>query len=74
MPTVRIIKIPKSWPFRTVESSVDFNQHEMAKLFREGAEQGAAGPGWLGGPPTLSPGDGDYIRTGLRLRTPPAGP
>jgi hypothetical protein len=59
--------------FRTVETSVDFNQEEMAKLFREGVGQGNAGPAWLDGPPTLSPGDGDYIRTGLRLRTPPAG-
>ena len=58
--------------FRTVETSVDFNQHEMAKLFREGVDQGTAGPAWQPGPPTLSPGDGDYIRTGLRLRSPPA--
>ncbi|MBX9582723.1 MAG: patatin-like phospholipase family protein, partial [Gemmataceae bacterium] len=60
--------------FRSVETSVDFNQQEMAKLFREGVEQGTSGPAWLHGPPTLSPGDGDYIRTGLRLRTPPGLP
>ena len=29
------------------------------------------GPAWLFGPPTLCPGDGDYIRTGLKMRTPP---
>lgn len=60
--------------FRAGDSSVDFNREAMAKLFREGVEQGTGGPGWMGGPPTLSPGDGDYIRTGLRLRTPPGPP
>lgn len=57
--------------FQTVESSVDFNQHEMARLFAEGQLQGAGGPAWMYGPPTLCPGDGDYIRTGVKLRTPP---
>lgn len=60
--------------FRTVESSVDFNRAEMGKLFDAGAAEGKAGPAWRYGPPTLSPGDGDYIRSGLRLRTPPPGP
>jgi predicted acylesterase/phospholipase RssA len=56
------------------ESSVDFDQKEMQKLFDEGRRQGSSGPAWMHGPPTLSPGDGDYIRTGLRFRTPPEPP
>lgn len=56
--------------FHTVESSVDFDQKEMMKLFAEGRRDGS-GPGWVFGPPTLSPGDGDYIRTGTKMRTPP---
>ncbi len=57
--------------FRTLETSVDFNQKEMAKLFFEGRQQGMNGPAWMYGPPTLSPGDGDFIRSGLKMRTPP---
>jgi predicted acylesterase/phospholipase RssA len=60
--------------FRTLENSVDFDQKQMQKLFDEGQRQGTAGPAWMHGPPTLSPGDGDYIRTGLRFRTPPEPP
>lgn len=62
--------------FRTLENSVDFDQKQMTKLFEEGVAQGTAGPNWMSGPPTLSPGDGDYIRTGTRLRsaTRPAAP
>jgi hypothetical protein len=54
--------------FSTLERAVDFDQKEMQKLFDEGVCQGGAGPAWSSGPPTLSPGDGDYIRTGTRLR------
>ncbi|MDB5310430.1 MAG: Patatin-like phospholipase [Gemmataceae bacterium] len=54
--------------FRTVEIAVDFDQKEMAKLFQEGFGQGSAGSAWMSGPPSISPGDGDSIRTGLKLR------
>ena len=57
--------------FRTLETSVDFDQKEMQKLFDEGMCQGAAGPAWMSGPPTLSPGDGDFIRNGVRLKSVP---
>ena len=56
--------------FQTLETAVRFNRVEMAKLFMEGRSQGANGPAWMFGPPTLSPGDGDFIRTGLRMRAP----
>lgn len=55
--------------FKTLENSVDFNQVEMQKLFDEGHCQGIYGPAWMKGPPSISPGDGDFIRNGLRLRT-----
>ena len=54
--------------FQTLENSVDFDRIEMQKLFDEGVCQGVAGPAWMSGPPSLSPGDGDYIRTGVKLR------
>jgi len=57
--------------FQTLETSVEFNQKEMQKLFEEGLCQGQAGPAWKSGPPTLSPGDGDFIRNGLKLRSVP---
>jgi len=57
--------------FPTVESSVDFDQKQMTKLFAEGRRGGSTGTAWMPGPPTLSPGDGDYIRTGVKLRTVP---
>jgi hypothetical protein len=53
---------------------VDFDQKGMQLLCAEGMRQGSAGPAWMYGPPTLSPGDGDYIRTGLQFRTPPEPP
>jgi hypothetical protein len=59
--------------FQTLETSVDFDQKEMQKLFDEGMCQGMAGPAWQSGPPTLSPGDGDFIRTGVKLRSMPVG-
>ena len=57
--------------FPTLETSVSFDPKDMQKLFQEGVTQGSAGPAWKSGPPTLSPGDGDYIRNGVRLRTVP---
>ncbi|HEY2910088.1 MAG TPA: patatin-like phospholipase family protein [Gemmataceae bacterium] len=57
--------------FQTLETSVDFDQGEMQKLFDEGICQGSVGPSWMSGPPTLSPGDGDFIRNGIHLRTVP---
>lgn len=57
--------------FVTVDNSVKFDQVEMTKLFQEGLTQGMNGPNWISGPPGLNPGDGDYIRTGLQLVTPP---
>jgi hypothetical protein len=56
--------------FDTVDSSVTFDQKEMTKLFHEGYRNGA-GPEWASTPPSLSPGDNDYIRTGLKLHTAP---
>ena len=60
--------------YRGLETPVDFNREGMQRLFEEGRRQGAAGPAWLPGPPALSPGDGDYIRSGLRFRRPPVPP
>ena len=53
--------------FPHLPTSVDFDQEAMTRLFEEGKAQALAGT-WMDGPPTLSPGDGDYIRTGLELR------
>ena len=60
--------------FDGLTTSVNFDQPAMQALFDEGRRQGAVGPGWMSGPPALNPGDGDYIRTGLRFRTPPEPP
>jgi hypothetical protein len=60
--------------FDALDVSVRFDRKEMANLYREGLRQGVAGPAWEDGPPTLSPGDGDPIRTGLRLPAPPGQP
>jgi hypothetical protein len=57
--------------FETVDSSVTFDREEMTKLFYEGYRQGA-GPSWQPVPPSLSPGDNDYIRTGVKLHTAPS--
>ena len=62
-----------SQEFRTLDTSVNFDQKEMTKLFDEGRLQGEHGPGWVYGPPTLSPGDGDFVRSGLKLRVPQGG-
>ena len=57
--------------FPTLETSVSFEPKALQQLFQEGVAQGSSGPAWKSGPPTLSPGDGDYIRNGVRLRTVP---
>ncbi len=53
--------------FPHLPTSVDFDQEAMTRMFEEGKAQAMAG-GWMDGPPTLSPSDGDYIRTGLDLK------
>jgi predicted patatin/cPLA2 family phospholipase len=62
-----VTALPQSYP--PLSTAVQFEQDKMVKLFGEGVTQGKLGPAWMGGPPALSPGDGDYIRTGTRLRT-----
>ncbi|MFO0805943.1 MAG: patatin-like phospholipase family protein [Gemmataceae bacterium] len=61
-----LTSLPAEFP--TLENSVDFNRERMQKLFDEGSNQGCAGPAWKSGPPSLSPGDGDFIRNGTKLR------
>jgi hypothetical protein len=53
--------------FETVDCAVKFEHKEMAKLLGEGIREGMSGPNWRDGPPALSPGDGDPIRTGLHV-------
>jgi predicted acylesterase/phospholipase RssA len=57
--------------FRTGDVAIKFDPAEMNHLYREGLAHGASGRAWQPGPPELTPGDGDYIRNGLKLRTPP---
>ena len=57
--------------YPALELSLEFDPRVMQRLYEEGVRLGAAGPGWVGGPPALSPGDGDYIRTGTKLRSMP---
>lgn len=57
--------------FQTVDSSVRFEPDEMTKLFAEGLRHGSSGPAWHPAPPAMSPADADFIRSGLKLRTPP---
>lgn len=56
--------------FPPLETSVDFDPKAMTNLFEEGVQRGTNGPQWMSGPPTLTPGDGDYIRTGLKMKSP----
>ncbi len=56
------------------DSSVNFDQKVMTRLYQEGLSDGQAGPNWMYVPPALSPGDGSYARGGLRLRTMPPVP
>ncbi len=62
--------------FRTVDAALQFNTKAQTDLLGEGVRVGAAGPAWLPGPPELMPGDGDFVRTGTKLRSAPvtAGP
>jgi hypothetical protein len=57
--------------FPALDVSLEIDPKVMHRLYAEGVWLGASGPAWMGGPPTLSPGDGDYIRTGLKLRSVP---
>ena len=54
--------------FRTVDVSLDFNVQEQGRLLAEGAAVGAAGPRWDATPPEAMAGDGDYVRTGVKLK------
>lgn len=54
--------------FKTLDTSVDFDPRRMQQLFDEGMCQGNAGPAWRSGPQSLSPGDGDFIRNGTKLK------
>jgi hypothetical protein len=51
------------------ETLMSINQGEMTKLYAEGVRDGVAGPGWRYAPPDICPGDGDFVRAGLRLKT-----
>lgn len=67
-----LASLPQEFPVS--ESSVSFDPKMMSALFAEGAVRGADGPVWSPRPPTLSPGDEDYIRNGLKLHHAPTGP
>jgi predicted acylesterase/phospholipase RssA len=54
-----------------VDSAVSFDPEVMRELYQEGLNDGLAGPAWMLVPPALSPCDGNYARSGLRLRTMP---
>ena len=61
-----LTSLPSTFP--TLDTSVDFDPERMQKLFDEGVCQGNSGPAWRSGPPSLSPGDGDFIRNGTKLK------
>jgi predicted acylesterase/phospholipase RssA len=52
-----------------VETLMSIDQKEMTKLYADGIRDGVAGPAWRYAPPDICPGDGDYVRGGVRLRT-----
>jgi predicted acylesterase/phospholipase RssA len=54
-----------------VETAVSFEPDVMQKLYQEGLTDGLTGPEWAFVPPVLSPCDGNYARTSLRMRTMP---
>jgi predicted acylesterase/phospholipase RssA len=54
-----------------VDSAVNFDQDVMQRLYQEGLKDGLAGPAWVFVPPAISPCDGNYARSSLRLRTMP---
>jgi predicted acylesterase/phospholipase RssA len=51
------------------DTLISIDQNQMTKLCTEGSKDGLAGPAWRFAPPEICPGDGDYVRGGLRLRT-----
>ena len=51
------------------ETLISIDQKEMTKLCIEGSKDGLAGPAWRYAPPDICPGDGDVVRSGLRLRS-----
>ena len=53
----------------TVETLMSINQSEMARLYTEGIKDGVTGPLWRFAPPEVCPGEGDYVRGGLRLQS-----
>jgi predicted acylesterase/phospholipase RssA len=55
--------------FAIEETSLDFDQPTMSKLYAEGVKAGVDGPAWDLTPPEHAPGEADDIRTG-----PPARP
>jgi predicted acylesterase/phospholipase RssA len=54
-----------------VGTAVTFDREVQEQLYREGLNDGLAGPAWAYVPPALSPCDGSYARSSLRLRTMP---
>jgi hypothetical protein len=54
-----------------VDTAVSFDRGAMQQLYQEGLADGLGGPAWAFVPPALSPCDGTYARSGLRLRTMP---
>lgn len=52
-----------------VQSNISIDPQEMTKLYAEGLKDGVVGPAWRYAPPDICPGDGDFVRGGLRLRT-----
>ena len=50
-----------------VDSAVSFDPEVMRKLYQEGLNDGLAGPAWMFVPPVLSPCDGNYARSSLRM-------
>jgi predicted acylesterase/phospholipase RssA len=50
------------------ETSIDFDQATMHKLYVEGVKVGVDGPAWDAAPPDRGPGEADDIRTGPHPR------
>jgi predicted acylesterase/phospholipase RssA len=57
--------------FLTLDDSLSFKKSEQTRLLAEGIRLGASREGWRSIPPEIMPGDGDYIRTGVKLRSVP---
>jgi hypothetical protein len=55
------------------ETLMSIDPGEMKKLYAEGLRDGYNGPAWRHAPPDICPGDGDFPRAGLRMRTAGAG-